>query len=145
MRNVLSEPGNPVGFTAYATTSRDYTSGETMLFDATVTNLGGHFNPYDSIFRCPYEGVYMFSVNVLAQPGKHTYGAIWKDDEYLVDTFADLDIADVVVFSQASTMVITQCWPHQEVSVRATWDSNLFGNPAERHSSFSGYLLQQYL
>ena len=67
----------PVAFTAWANTGSQtfYQTGDIILFNEALSNIGGHYNPGTSSFICPWDGVYVFSVNVQA----------YLDDSSIID------------------------------------------------------------
>ena len=71
-RFVSEAIGEPVGFTAYATTEQSYSDNDIVIFDGIITNIGGHYNKDSSSFICPYSAVYMFSINYVSRYDTYT-------------------------------------------------------------------------
>ena len=55
-----------VGFSAYVSGSNDeeFEAGTVLPFSNIITNIGDSFNPENSSFVCPVDGLYMFTVNM---------------------------------------------------------------------------------
>ena len=56
----------PVGFSTYATTSEQYSPGEVVVFSEVISNIGNRYDPNTSKFTCPYNGLYLFILNMNA-------------------------------------------------------------------------------
>ena len=66
----------PVGFSAYANSSEVYDDGELVVFSGVISNIGNHYNPATSKFICPYNGLYLFSLNMNAYYYYNMYAEI---------------------------------------------------------------------
>lgn len=138
-RQLMAMAGvDPVAFfTAFVSTGNtNYNAGETVIFDTIVTNFGNGYNPGLGVFICPITGYYLFSTTVNPADGFERVGVeIQLSGTGLVGTYAD-------EFSAASTCVVTLCQSSQAVSVRVTHDdSDIYGTPQDRWSSFTGTFL----
>ena len=131
---------DPVGFTFSVNGDQDFTGGEVVPFTNERTNLGNHYDPSTSKFRCPFDGTYLFSVSVVSQPGKRMQAQIVKDGAILVRANADDGPTDNI-YNQGSAFVITECAVGQMVWVRAYDTVYLRAGLA---SHFSGYMLERY-
>ena len=60
------EDSTHVSVTAFATTVRNYNTGDHILFDGIVRNYGSSYFMENSTFVCPVDGFYLFSVSILA-------------------------------------------------------------------------------
>ena len=135
----------PVGFSAYATTSEQYYSGDLVVFSGVISNIGNHYDPNTSKFTCPYNGLYLFSLNMNAYSDYYMYAEIVRDDEYLVEAMAyNYDSLDY--YPHASAFTITECNIGQAVWVRGGSNSDyMYGSRSERTSHFSGALIYAYV
>jgi hypothetical protein len=70
MSSVFSAKQQPVAF--FAELSQDLTpsSGQTVVFDQILTNVGNAYNPVTGIFTIPVTGTYHFNV-VLSSPNNN--------------------------------------------------------------------------
>ena len=131
----------PVGFSANANTGAPttYSVGEIVVFDGLISNLGGHYNPASSTFTCPYDGVYMFNVNLRAYADDRIDAELYLNDSQLANMMAYAD-GTTWLYAPASSLVITSCESGDVVWVRCNVEGNL--HATWRHNTFSGYLLQ---
>ena len=132
-----------VAFTAYSELSYNYKSGDVIIFDQTVSNLGGNFNTETSIFLCPYTGLYQFSIHILAAINSTAQANIMLDGQQQVIAWAD-QILDA--YPQSSNTVMVECTQGQTVWVESSSsvDGSRIFNNAFKHTTFSGVLLQKY-
>jgi hypothetical protein len=57
---------NQPSFSAYRNTGTTYTSGQTIIFNTPIFNVGGHYNPSTGRFTAPVAGIYLFRVDYRA-------------------------------------------------------------------------------
>lgn len=79
---------SPVAFTAYASADRSFPSGETLSFDAIITNIRSHYDALSSSFTCPVTGLYMFTMSIFSEDGHRTEAVMRLDGSILVSTYA---------------------------------------------------------
>ena len=134
----------PVGFTASSNTGANttYQSGQIVIYNDVISNIGGHYNPDTSSFICPYDGVYMFDINVISYYYHSAHIAVYRNVTLLSQTQA-YSYGDIhQLYPTSSTHVITPCAAGEVVWVRATAATNL--HAVSRFNLFSGYLLYNY-
>ena len=128
---------SPVAFSAYASVTTGYDDGAIVQFDSVVTNIGNNYNSDLSVFQCPSDGTYLFSVSFLSGETTAMEGSIVKDGSELLSSRADND-NDV----QSSVVAVTECLASQTVWVECVGDNReLIGT---NMSSFSGILVTAY-
>ena len=129
-----------VGFTATASGGFTYYSeGGLILFDDVLSNTGGHYNPTTSTFLCPWDGVYVISVNVQGYEGDGMIIDIMQNSIELVDMYV---AAASNVHSRASTTIVISAARGDAIWVRAGMSNYIYhGNG---YTLFSGHLLQRY-
>ena len=127
-----------MGFTAYASHTRSYNSEDVVIFDVVINNFGSYYRSDLSQFRCPYHGIYFFSVNFNSMNSQEMYSRIVLDGERLIEALAYASDER----NHAGTLVFAECNAQQTVWVQATSESEMVGGNA-RSSSFSGYLLNR--
>ena len=131
----------PVSFSAFSKEMKQYDYNELVIFSGVINNIGNHYDPDNSTFTCPYNGLYIFSVNVNAYSSYEMVAAIEKDDEYLVEAWASDN-----GYSQAAAFTVTECNVGQKVLVRGGSGNNCMdGDGGRRHSVFTGALLYAYV
>ena len=127
----------PVAFSAYASTTSDYDSGAIVQFDSIVTNIGDSFDHELSVFQCPADGIYLFSISLQTPEGISMFANIVKEGSVLLSSFSEHH-TDV----QSSVVVVTECQNSERVWVECNGnDRQLIGG---QRSSFSGILITQY-
>lgn len=86
-----------------------YNEGELIVFPIARTNIGGHYNPDRSVFICPYQGTYVFYVNVKATTDGPSMGV----DIMVNDVLYGVALADNVsaAYNTASNMAVVACEP----------------------------------
>ena len=130
----------PVGFTAYAKLDRQYTAGELILFDATISNIGYYYNADTSMFTCPYDGLYIFSIHFNTSSDYSMYAHIALDNQFLTGTYEENK------HGQASAQAVIECIAGQNVWVECSDGSGyMWGDSTYKWSLFSGVLLQAYV
>ena len=128
-----------VGFTASASTGDTlYESGDVIVFGDVISNFGGHYNPEISTFICPWDGVYLFSVNVQGYSSHYMHIDLMRNDVQLADILID-DISGT--YNRGSTTMVINCASGDVVWVRAGYSNYI--HAAARRTLFSGYLLHR--
>ncbi len=130
-------------FSVAASTTNDYSVGDTIRYDHIFSNIGGGWSDTSHHFRCPVTGYYMFTVSMY----KH-----W-DSSYNYDCEATLDISGnrmflVRVFDvnhtgvryASSGQAILPCTEGHQVYMKMVGSCRLFDN-SFRRNLFSGFLL----
>ena len=131
---------DPVGFTAYAVSDANYNSYETVEFTGIISNIGDSYNRNDSSFRCPFRGVYMFSLTVKADSSYYGYFQIMRDGEFIAEAWADSDYH----YSTGAALVVIECEAGQNVWVSTGYDYAYIEGGSNRESLFTGYMLYRY-
>ena len=137
---MISEPiseSSAVGFTASPMVERSYDADETVLFDDVLTNIGGAYDAASSVFTCPINGLYLFSMTLHADNDGYAQAGIEKEGQRLVNAFADKH-ADAATSS--SNQALVQCLAGERVSVttHSRTGQMLY---AFSYSTFSGMLV----
>ena len=128
-----------VGFTASANTGNTlYENGDVIVFDDVISNFGGHYNPNISTFICPWDGVYLFSVNVQGYLSATMDIDLMRNDVQLVEMMID-DITSV--YNRASMTLVIDCTSGDVMWVRAGHSNYI--HAAARRTLFAGYLLHR--
>ena len=131
----------PVGFTVYASTTKQYSNFETIVFDSALSNLSSYYNEKTGSFHVPHDGVYLFSVNFNAYNNHGMRIELIVSEKRIATALAEG--SNVNEHNHASAFAIVECdagfvvWARNRVS-----GSYLFA-PYEI-SQFSGYLLYRY-
>ena len=111
-----------------------------MSFEDVETNLGGFYDNSSSMFLCPYNGVYVFSISTRSYTNFYMYARIVHDNRPVVGT-----ASDEVGNDQGSAMAIIECMNGQSVWVENYGDERVLGGSAViKYSSFPGFLLHAY-
>ena len=105
-----SQTSPRVAFTAYATTTRSYSTGSIIDFPYAVTNIGSHYDTSSGIFTCPYDGLYLFTIHVMSDVNDDLEAEIVKESSLLTSAFVD-DVYDDGSSPRmhASQMALTEC------------------------------------
>ena len=139
---ISGDQESPVGFSIYPISDAVYNDGQTVNFNAVISNLGGHFNTKTSSFVCPFDGVYFFSLNYLS-----LFNEGQEDDSQLC-IMQDTKIIACVRSSNnginhASGFVIVSCSLGESIWVQSVGTSDIAGDE-NKDTIFSGYLLYRY-
>ena len=140
---ITDDDHGPAGFSAYATAIEQYDYEEIVVFSGVISNIGNHYDPNTSKFTCPYNGLYLFSVNMNAYSINDMHAQIVRDDEYLLEAWA-YGYNDVY-YSHASAFTIAECNVGQAVWVRAGNNADYMFGSEQRSSHFSGALIYAYV
>ena len=135
---ILEDLETVPAFSAHPSANHEHVAGELVQFDVAISNLGGYYQPDNSVFICPFDGVYVFSLNALSQVGYLLASSIYIDNQAYVATWADnVDGAN----SQASNMYVGFCAAGSQAWAQVNGASRSRGNP---NTVFAGFLLQRY-
>ena len=135
---ILEDLETVPAFSAHPSANHEHVAGELVQFDVAISNLGGYYQPDNSVFICPFDGVYVFSLNTLSQSGYLLALDMYIDNQVYVYTFADNVDG---VYNQASNMYVGFCAAGSQTWAKVTAASRCHGNP---NTVFSGFLLQRY-
>ena len=130
-----------IAFTAGASTTRNYSAEQTVLFDDVLSNFGGGYDPVSSMFTCPVSGVYVISLTVTSFAGdKRIQGEIFKEASRHTAALAD-DHTNAV--TSGSATAVLSCEAGERIWVRSyNANSEMHGsNDCCRKSSMSCFLL----
>ena len=135
----IDETG-PVGFTAWANTGSgtDYTNYDVVIFDVVISNFGGHYNADTSSFICPYDGVYLVSVNILSASNSLADVTIMQNDLRFSRAYADNQSG---LLNQASNTIVIESQQGDVLWIRALSTTTLYA--ANQHSTFTAFLLHR--
>ena len=132
---LFSEPTlEPIGFTAFMTESVSYEIGDVVIFDSVESNIGGFYNEKASVFVCPNNGMYIFSLSVTCEM-LQINADLMIDDNAFVTVRCHNDH-----YSQGNVVAVTECYSNQKVWAQVTYAGSLAGNSTDRYTSFSGFL-----
>ena len=127
-----------IGFTAYATTNREYVRQDTVRFDRISSNLGNHYNAGTSKFTCPVNGLYVFSVSVLSGNGKNMFAEIMKEERSYAMAWGDKQDN----YESGSVLAVITCSSGENVWIRCNFNGHrMYGESSYGYSTFSGFLL----
>ena len=136
----IVEDDEGIAFSAYHGSRQYYYAGERIQFDNIITNYGGYFDEANSTFTCPVQGLYMFTVNIMAYSSDQFGARIVINGVTLVTAWADNASS---VYNQASNTVIVECGPGDDVWSEAVIADYIYCNSVDRYSTFSGVLIKQ--
>ena len=139
---ILDAEDEPVGFSVYANGNTEYGYEEIVMFTGVINNFGNHFDVQSASFNCPAHGVYMFGLNIKNYYTDNACLDIMRDNEQLVEAWADYITSETYHYGQGSALIVAECSPGQLVWVKATCNSYVHGSA--RRSHFTGYLLHRY-
>lgn len=104
-----------VGFTASKVNSEPaYVIEEPLIFESTLTNPGGAFDPSTGSFTCPVVGIYLVSITV------QRYDATAISLDVLRTTFPIMQLFDSGAENEDAVInmsALTQCFPGEEIVV----------------------------
>lgn len=127
-----------MAFTAFASSDANIVSGENLIFDVTVSNVGSAYDAATSMFTCPVTGVYMFTVTIYGADAQETEAAVRMDGSSLVSTYVSS-----FGWNTGSNTVFQLCQTGQVVDVICGPLGNCQYQASEFHAinSFSGVLI----
>ena len=130
------------GFTAYAPIGNmKYNSDDIVIFNSTVSNIGGYYQTNSSQFICPVDGMYAFTLNAMTGYSDEFYGAIMKESDRFVSI---LGLNPTGSHDGVSNSVIIACSKGERVWIRCLTDGDAVYNDSRRFTTFSGVLRQQF-
>ena len=140
-----------ISFSAFMTDGYTYPDVlETIPFNGVLLNSGGFYNPDDSVFTCPVNGVYYFAFNLYTpEIGSQSHisnGALLVDGKLAIEAYcSDADIGEFAL--QCGNSAVLSCDAGFEVRVVPLWpDSQVYGTlDNQRCTSFQGFFLHSVL
>ena len=134
---------NTVAFSSRAIEgATSYSSGETIIFDSPVTNMGGAFDPLTSVFTCPVHGIYLFSFALSVASDKRMEGTLQVNNLLNVQAV----VAATEGWNQNANTAILECHAGDWVKVICGPVSSSSGEITNDNyapmNTFSGVLLK---
>ena len=132
-----------VGFSVYAEDSYQFPDmGKHVSFPLVRTNIGGHYDPSESVFTCPTNGTYYFIFNLCTghlSNSENTAAYIQKDEEDLSQAYCT-SWEPNSIHAQCGNSAVTHCHLGQHVFVAARYhDTQVYSY--YKSSTFSGFLI----
>ena len=133
---------SPVAFTAYSDLGfgTRYVTGQQVIYDKVHTNSGGHYNQYTSTFICPYDGIYVFSLSILADFDERLDLSINRNDDVIAFAWAYTS-PQYERYEAASAHVTSECTRGDVIWVKSETNGGMFAD--QRVNTFTGFLLQK--
>ncbi|XP_060557880.1 complement C1q tumor necrosis factor-related protein 4-like [Ruditapes philippinarum] len=129
-----------VAFSAGLTHDQNILHAENVVFDKVFTNIGNGYDATTGIFTCPMAGTYTFQFHTLAHQDKSSWLNLYKNKVYIASIYGHT----VNDFAGGSNSVVLPLASGDTVEIRAVdgsygTDTNLYGQPDEIYTTFSGY------
>ena len=133
-----------VGFYAYADDGYQYPEGwDIIKFPNAFINFGGHYDPNESMFTCPVNGIYFFTFSLhtgRVSEGNRTSAYIVVDSLLFSHAFCQNNTPNAPLYTQCASSAVLYCGQGQVVYlVPMVSFSQMDGYG--RASIFSGFLL----
>ena len=131
-----------IGFAAFNPDGGSFSNGNRVTFGQTITNVGDAYSTADSVFTCPVNGLYLFTVHFQTAGNEPGNVVISHNSVHLVTAYSDYASWDgagttVVVECLVGDRVEIICDPHDSCQLSADLD----GTNAAGLLSFSGILV----
>ena len=124
-------------FSAHANDDRDYNENDVVIFDGVILNSGESYLQSSSVFLCPVDGIYMFSINLITRLGQDMLCRIKRNNYTRASVTARGETE-----STGSNFLVMECLEGDKVWVEATANGNRMDGGNARHSIFSPGLWQ---
>ena len=130
----------PVAFTAWANTGNptSYSADDIIVFDQVLTNAGGHYNAATSSFICPWDGIYLMSVNMEGGESDDIHVELMRNNIQL----ARLIIDNISGYNRGSTTIVTECDRGDVVWVRCYTSGTIWA--LDKRNMFTGHILHRF-
>ena len=138
---VSDENDEAIGFTAFATVSRNYGHQDVVLFDDVISDFGGYYDTNSSIFICPLNGVYGFGTSIYAGSTYFMNVRIMREKSIIVG----LQVQEIPEYGNTgATLTVSECLAGEKIWVMsASDDTRMYGHITKK-SVFYGFLLHTY-
>ena len=140
---ISERSGAKAAFSVYISSVENYQENSIVLFDSILINYGSHYNNDTGRFVCPYDGLYLFMLNM--------WKPFFSSNGICAQIMLDgKPIASVKVqgtsgrFIHGGNSMIVNCLNGQKVWVRVHQDSTVIQGSADIDSTFIGLLLYRY-
>lgn len=128
---------NANGFTAYATSSQNYNSGDIIEFHGVISNLGSSYYPSTSRYVCPANGTYMVTLTFWKAGDNPIHAGVQKSSIIMLhieDPWTENNL------NYVTNSRLFRCTKGEIVSVQATGSGSVWGD-SDRYSTFTVLLL----
>ena len=131
----------PVGFSAWASTSINYDENQVFRFPNVTYNLGGAYSGVTSLFTCPVDGMYAMHVTLLVDDNSDLVADILLDGDVLATVLCDDNESHM-----CSNMAVFECGAAQQVWVQTVTnaDHEALVDDGRHFNTFSGYLISPF-
>lgn len=139
---VLCQQAQEVAFSAGLTHDLTILHAETVVYDKVFTNIGGAYSSTTGMFVCPISGLYVFQFHTLAHQDKSSWLELYHNAYYICSIYGHT----ANDYASGGNSVVLKLSKGDQVYVKAVdnsygVDTNLYGQPDEVYSTFSGYLI----
>ena len=122
--------------------------GSRVVLDNVVSNIGDHYWPLHGYFRCPFDGLYVFSVTThtpypLLESEQCSSSRLMYDGEVVVYGPLTYVATSTHDSGSASITVVLECQQGKDVYVEAHDTYTFLGNAYGAVDLFYGFLSQQ--
>ena len=132
-----------VSFSVYADPNWQFPElFDPIMFPYVMTNNGGHFDTEESVFTCPINGTYYFSISLYTEHlsnNQLTSAVFMMDEEELSEAYCKNDNTNDL-YLQCGTSVVIHCDQGQHVFVTTLYVATQLRGTRKR-STFSGFLI----
>ena len=134
---IVDDATEPSAFTATIDQSYYYNDGDMVIFDVIVTNIGNNYQAGTSMYVCPRQGIYVFSLALFNHHAYYMKANLMCGDKNLATAWA---FNANKHNNQGSVTVVTECAAGEQVWVRSYGSRR--ANGYRNSNIFSGFLLQ---
>ena len=116
--------------------------GDVIRFPVVITNSGEYYDPSESIFTCPFNGLYYFAFSLYStnlNDGEVTAGMIQRDSVVLTEAFCENEGSDHV-YVQCVNSVVIPCNEGEQGFMSGFDNSQI--HSTDNRNTFSGFLIQ---
>ena len=133
-----------IAFTAEVSTDRYIFDGGKMIFDSVLSNYGGHYDHVHGYFRCPDNGIYVFSVSTQTTDPSTPWSVsrLMKEEEVVVHGPITYIATEAYDSGSSSTTTVLQCTTGHSIYVEAQAAHHfLYNSYAPQLTAFTGFKL----
>ena len=135
---------SPIAFTVELSKRRDVISDSRIMFDKVLSNFGEHYDPINGYFRCPDNGIYVFSISAHTTDPSTPWSVsrLMKQREVVIYGPITYIATSQYDSGTSSTTAVVQCTTGHSIYVETQVAySFIYNSYAEELTAFTGFKL----
>ena len=138
---------SPIAFTVELSKDRNVMDGSRIIFDRVLSNSGAYYDAINGYFRCPDDGIYMFSIFASTEDPSTPWSVsrLMKQGQVVIHGPITYIATPQYDSGSSSTTAVIQCTTGHSIYVETQAAYNiLYNSYAPELTAFTGFKLYDY-